>query len=111
MRGTSLLPVSNCFFNKRKLNLEEIASIWAPCTVQVMMVERPRHEDKPVLRFVVGSGTGGYDKSFTAYHDQNFSQLGYYKQVNEIHLDSDGKVAFKENDLHVNDSAAVHVYK
>jgi hypothetical protein len=109
-RGTALLPVGNCFFNSRKLNMEQIASIWAPCTVQVMMVDRP-NADKPALRFVVGSGLGGYDKQFTAIHDQNDSLLGDYTQINEIHLNQDGSIAFKANDLHVGDKAAVHVYK
>jgi len=108
-RGTALLPVGKCFHNKVKLNLQEIADIWAPCTVQVM--EREKTDGKTTTVFVVGSGLGGYDRSFPVVHDQTNAFLGHYTQFGEVHLDQDGKVVKMAMSRPIPKSAPVHVYK
>ena len=92
---TALLPATQCLFNKNKATLEEIASVWAPCTVQVMDREL---NGKSAVRFVVGCGTGGYDRHLSVKHDQNFSYLGEFSQFGEIHLDDTGKVIMQQVD-------------
>jgi hypothetical protein len=110
MRGTALLPVGKCFHNKVKLNLEEIADIWAPCTVQVMEREKPDGHKTTV--FVVGSGHGGYDRSFPVVHDQTHAFLGHYTQFAEVQLDKDGNIIkMSMGDRAIPKAAPVHVYK
>lgn len=110
MSSTALLPATQCLFNKNKANLKEIASVWAPCTVQVMDREL---NGKTATRFVVGSGQGGYNLEFSARHDQNFSYLGEFTQFGEIHLDADGKVVMQQVDegRELPEKAPVLVYK
>lgn len=109
-RGTALLPVGKCFHNKVKLNLQEIADIWAPCTVQVM--EREKSDGHTGIVFVVGSGLGGYDREFPVVHDQTSAYLGYYTQVGEVHIDDDNNIkVVEEGDAGIPKSAPVHVYK
>lgn len=86
---TALLPATQCLFNKNKATLEDIASVWAPCTVQVMDREQ---NGKVVTRFVVGCGHGGYDRALHARHDQTGVYLGYFTQFGEVLLDQDGKI-------------------
>lgn len=108
-RGTALLPVGKCFHNKVKLNLQEIADIWAPCTVQVM--EREKSDGHKGIVFVVGSGHGGYDREFPVVHDQTSAYLGYYTQVGEVHIDDNGIKVIEEGDAGIPRTAPVHVYK
>ncbi len=109
--GTALLPATQCLFNKNKGTLADIASVWAPCTVQVMDREQ---NGKTATRFVVGCGIStNYDKSFDARHDQSFAGLGYFQQFALIHLDQDGKVILQQVDegREVPASAPILVYK
>lgn len=111
MRATALLPATQCIFNKNKATVAEVASIWAPCTIQVMT--RELGNGKRAVRFVVGSGHGGYDRQFAARHDQNFSDLGYFTQFGEIRLDGEGKVIMQQVDdgYELPEKAPVLVYK
>ena len=110
MRGTALLPATQCIFNKNKATLAEVASIWAPCTVQVMEREL---NGKRAVRFVVGSGHGGYDKQLSARHDQTFAYLGEFSQFGEVRMDGDGKIIMQQVDegYELPEKAAVLVYK
>lgn len=110
-RGTALLPATQCLFNKNKATLDDIASVWAPCIVQVMDRE---HNGKVATRFVVGCGDSlnSYDREFTAIHDQTSAYLGEFTQFAVVRLDKDGKVVeMKMGDRPIPASAPVLVYK
>lgn len=115
-RTEALLPATKALWNKNKVGIDDIAKQWGKgkYTVQVAHVHGSEWErdrgGKPKLRFVVGSGHGGYDDKFHAHHDQTGAKAGYHHIVNNVHIE-DGKVVHQDNDLHVNDKAAVHVYK
>lgn len=109
-RGTALLPVGKCFHNKVKLTLDEVADIWAPCTVQVM--EREKSDGHTGVVFVVGCGHGGYDRQFPVVHDQTNAYLGYYTQFAEVQLNQDGTIKkMTMGERAIPKSAPVHVYK
>ena len=112
-RKTALLPVARSgLFDKTKLNFEDIASVWAPCTVQVMDREL---RGKVARRFVVGAGKGGYDLEFDASHDQRPTEsLGHFTEVASFFIeDSEGKnVEFLRGDAEADiKTAPVLVYK
>ncbi len=106
---TALLPATRIMFNKNKATLAEIASVWAPCTVQVMDRE---HNGEVATRFVVGSGHGGYDRQFYARHDQTSAKLGEFTQFAEVHINAEGNIVkLKIGDRPIPATAPVLVYK
>lgn len=110
-RKTALLPATKCLFDKNKVNFEEIASIWAPCTVQVMDREL---RGKTARRFVVGSGKGGYDLEFEAAHDQTGAALGTFTEVASYYIEDENgeNIELLRGDAEVEiKTAPVLVYK
>lgn len=116
--STSLLPATKSLWGKNKVGIHDIAnySSWkgSKTTVQVAHVHdsewAAKAGQKPKVRFIVGFGHGGYENKFHAHHDQTGAKLGHHTIVNTLHLE-DGKIAHKDNDLHLLDKAPVHVYK
>lgn len=107
----ALLPATRCLFNKNKATVAEIATVWTGSTIQVM--DCTGSNGKTAVRFVVGYGHGGYDKSFDAKHDQTWASIGRFEQFGEIHLDQDGNVIYEQVDegRSIPASAPVLVYK
>ena len=100
---TALLPAMRLFPGQKKATLEQCAEVWAPCTVQIMT------KDNGKVRFVVGSGFGGYDPILDAQHDQTGANLGTFTQIGEVRLNEDGIIAFQQGMFY--ESAPVLVYK
>lgn len=107
----ALLPATRCLFEKNKVTVAEIATVWKGCTIQVM--DCTGSNGKTNVRFVVGYGAGGYDKSFNAKHDQTWASIGHFEQFGEIHLDKDGNIVYEQVDegRRMPESAPVLVYK
>lgn len=119
-RSTAILPATRALFNKNKVSIHDIANEpdWNEheLSVQIAHVHKShweaKHGNKPKVHFIVGYGhtKEPVGHEFTAHHDQTGAKLGHHTVVNVVHLKG-GKIVHKANDLHIDDKAAVHVYK
>ena len=79
---TAILPAAKVLFDKNKVTLAEIASMWNDGTIVVC--RQPNGQ----LHFIYGA-SGNYYKPGDVvgfHHDQSFAHLGDWTVVNQIHF-------------------------
>ena len=90
----SILPAARCLFNKNKVTLKDIATIWGKGTVVVC--SKPNGQ----LHFIAGS-SGSYVEKLGTYqavhHDQNPSNRmgGAWKVINQVSYETQADGSLK----------------
>lgn len=112
-RGTTaLLPATMALHDKKKVSIAEIGAgnhfngQRYKTTVQIAHLDG----DPKKVRFITGSGHGGYESKYDAHHDQTGARLGRMHVVNTVHLDGH-EIVHHDNTLHLGDKAPRLVYK